>query len=104
MLPELSHYLLPGRVADPSGVMDEAQEAERIGFGRVWISERYDMKEAAVLCGAVAARTERVNVATGLVVNAMRHPLMMAAFGATMQATFGDRFTWGMTRGIPTWM
>src|SRR5581483_487031 len=32
------------------------------------------------------------------------HPLMTAAFGATMQAMFGDRFTPGLTRGVKSWV
>lgn len=92
--------LLPGRTRDTTQGLQEARDAERLGFNRVWVSERYDIKEAAVLCGAFAAVTERIGVATGLVVDAVRHPLMAAAFGATMQATFGDRFTLGISRGV----
>lgn len=63
-----------------------------------------DLKEAGVLCGAMAATTERIGIATGLVIDALRHPLMGAAFGATMQQTFGDRFTYGITRGVRSWL
>lgn len=101
---ELSIYLLPGRVSDPARALTEAREAERLGFGRVWLAERPDLKEAAVVCGAVAASTERIGVGTGLVIDAVRHPLMTAAFGATMQAMFGDRFTLGLTRGVKSWV
>lgn len=92
--------LLAGRVRDPAAGLQQARDAERIGFNRVWLSERYDLKEAAVLCGAFAAVTERIGIGTALVVDAVRHPLMAAAFGATMQAAFGDRFTLGMSRGV----
>ena len=92
--------LLAGRIRDPARGLQQARDAERIGFNRVWISERYDLKEAAVLCGAFAAVTERIGVGTALVVDSVRHPLMAASFGATMQATFGDRFTLGMSRGV----
>ena len=47
-------YILPGRVDDPRRGIEEAQEAERIGLGAVWISERFALKEPAVLAGAVA--------------------------------------------------
>jgi 5,10-methylenetetrahydromethanopterin reductase len=92
--------LLAGRVRDPAVGLDEVRDAERLGFNRVWLSERYDLKEAAVLCGAFAAVTDRIGIGTALVVDSVRHPLMCAAFGATMQATFGDRFTLGLSRGV----
>src|SRR3546814_20056157 len=38
-------YILPGRVNDPRRGIEEAQEAERIGLGAVWISERFALKE-----------------------------------------------------------
>ncbi|MHB8694702.1 MAG: TIGR03857 family LLM class F420-dependent oxidoreductase [Solirubrobacteraceae bacterium] len=92
--------LLAGRISDPAAGLQQVRDAERIGFNRAWLSERYDLKEAAVLCGAFAAVTDRIGVGTALVVDAVRHPLMTAAFGATMQATFGDRFALGISRGV----
>jgi probable F420-dependent oxidoreductase len=92
--------LLAGRVRDPAAGLEQAKDAERIGFNRVWLSERYDLKEAAVLCGAFGAVTKEIGIGTALIVDAVRHPLMTGAFGATMQATFGDRFTLGMSRGV----
>jgi 5,10-methylenetetrahydromethanopterin reductase len=104
LLDDLGIYVLPGRVLDPARGLAEAAEAEALGFGRIWLSERHDLKEAGVLCGAMAARTERIGVATGLVIDSIRHPMMTAAFGATMQATFGDRFALGLTRGVTSWL
>ena len=92
--------MLPGRVKDPAEGLQQARDAERLGFNRLWVSERYDLKEAAVLCGAFAAVTERIGIGTALVVDSVRHPLMGAAFGATMQSTFGDRFAMGLSRGV----
>ena len=40
-------YILPGRVNDPRRGIDEAKEAERIGLGCVWISERYALEDTA---------------------------------------------------------
>lgn len=110
---DLSAYLIAGRVASraPAAAstetevrsvrqgIDDGAEAERLGFGNVFLSERWNLKEAAVLLGAVGARTERVGLATGLVSPARRHVLHMAALGATMQAAFGPRFILGLGRG-----
>src|SRR5258708_12373814 len=55
-------YILPGRVRDPARGLAEAKDAERIGLGAIWISERYATKEPAVLSGAVSQLTERARI------------------------------------------
>ncbi|WP_051471281.1 TIGR03857 family LLM class F420-dependent oxidoreductase [Patulibacter minatonensis] len=101
LIPELGIYLLPGRVKDPSRALDEAAEAERLGFRTVWLSERYDLKDAGVLLGAIAARTSRVTIATASVNAGARAPIMSATMGATLQESFGARFRLGIARGLP---
>src|SRR5437763_9470459 len=96
----LSTYILPGRITEPAVGLQEAVDAEQAGFSRVWISERYDLKELGVLSGAVAARTSRIGVASGLAALPARHPLLLAAYAATMQATFGERLLLGVGGGF----
>jgi 5,10-methylenetetrahydromethanopterin reductase len=110
---DLSAYLIAGRVvshlpedsADETAArtvaqgIDDGAEAERLGFANVYLSERWNLKEAGVVLGAVGARTSRVGLGTGLVSPARRHVLHMAAFGATMHAAFGPRFILGLGRG-----
>jgi len=57
-----------------------------------------------VLLGAIAARTERIEVASGIITTAARHPLHMAGMAATFQATFGPRFVLGLGRGNAGWL
>jgi probable F420-dependent oxidoreductase len=111
--PDLSAYVVAGRVASrlpddlpnetavrtPRQGLADAVEAEQLGFRRIFFSERWNLKEAGVFLGAVGARTEHLGLATGLVSPARRHLLHMAAFGATMQAMFGERFVLGLGRG-----
>jgi len=97
---DLSAFLLAGRTKAPAAALTEAADAERLGLRRVWLSERYDLKEAGALLGGVAARTTRIGIATGVVITTSRHPLLTAALGATMQATYGHRFTLGLGRGF----
>jgi 5,10-methylenetetrahydromethanopterin reductase len=110
---DLSAFLISGRVVSrrPADATDETGArspvqgiedgitADRLGFRRVFISERWNLKEVAVLLAAVAARTQHVELATGLVSPARRNVLHMAAFGATMHACFGPRFVLGLGRG-----
>jgi 5,10-methylenetetrahydromethanopterin reductase len=117
VLSDLSAYLIGGRVvqeAQPSehesdartpaqGVQDGV-DAERIGFRRAFLSERWNLKEAAVILSAVAARTDRIEIASGIITTAARHPLHMAGMAATLQATFGPRFVLGIGRGNSGWL
>lgn len=96
-------YVLPGRVNDPRRGIEEAQEAERIGLGCVWISERYALKEPAVLAGAVSEATSRIRI-TGTFYATMRHPLVTASIANMMQAMSGDRFRLMFARAVPAYM
>jgi probable F420-dependent oxidoreductase len=86
----------------PVDGIEDGVTADRLGFRRVFISERWNLKEVAVLLAAVAARAPRIELATGLVSPARRNVLHMAAFGATMHACFGPRFVLGLGRTIAT--
>lgn len=96
-------YILPGRVSDPRRGIEEAQEAERIGLGCVWISERYALKEPAVLAGAVSEATSRIRI-TGTFYATMRHPLVTASVANLMQAMSGERFRLMFARAVPAYM
>lgn len=98
--PELGFYTLPGRVADPRPMLQEIADAERIGLGSLWISERQDVKEAAALSGAAVARSESLAVAVGVTNPNTRHPVMNAALGSTLSALSGGRFALGLGRGF----
>lgn len=100
VIPELGIYLLPGRIKDPGRALTEARQAEDLGLNTAWLAERYDIKDAGVLCGAIAASTERINVGQGSIAVGTRAPIMTAAMGATMQETFGDRLRMSLARGL----
>ena len=53
---DLGIYVLPGRSPSPATGIGEALAAEAAGLGSVYVIERLDVKDAAVLCGAIAAR------------------------------------------------
>jgi 5,10-methylenetetrahydromethanopterin reductase len=99
VLEDLSTYVLGGRVTDASIGIAEAVEAERLGLRRVWISERYNMKNAAVLFGAIAAATERIGVGTGAMTITARPPIVTASIGATVHSAFGPRCVLGLGLG-----
>lgn len=96
-------YILPGRVDDPRRGIDEAKEAERIGLGAIWISERFALKEPAVLAGAVSEATSKIRI-NGTFYATMRHPLVTASTANLMQAMSGDRFSIMFARAVPAYM
>ena len=55
--PELGFYTLAGQPESPRELLDEVGAAEALGFGSAFISERFNVKEAVTLSGAVGAVT-----------------------------------------------
>jgi 5,10-methylenetetrahydromethanopterin reductase len=98
----LGAYVLPGAAHDPAAGLDQARATERMGLGTVWIGERYDTKDLAALAGAISQVTERVQVAAGITHPYLRHPMVLASMGQTLQALTGGRFRLGLGRSA-TW-
>ncbi|WP_220793347.1 TIGR03857 family LLM class F420-dependent oxidoreductase [Nocardioides stalactiti] len=100
MFPELGFYGLAGHAADPRALVDEVQEAERIGLGAVFLSERFNFKDAAVMSGAAAAATNRIGIATAATNHNTRHPLVTATLATTAHRMSRGRFALGLGRGF----
>ncbi|HZN15954.1 MAG TPA: TIGR03857 family LLM class F420-dependent oxidoreductase [Acidimicrobiales bacterium] len=97
---ELACYGLAGHVDDPRALLDETREAEAIGLGSVFISERFNVKEVSSLSGAAAAVSDEVGIATGVTNHPTRHPIVTAAWATTVHRLSGGRFALGIGRGI----
>ena len=99
--PELGFYALAGHADSSRDLLQEVSDGEAMGLGTVFISERYNRKEAAAQCGAAAAVSETITITTGVTNSNTRHPLVAAAFALTMQSLTGGRFVLGIGQGIP---
>ena len=97
---ELGFYGLAGHSSTPRDLIDQVRDGERLGLGAVFLSERFNTKEAATLSGAVGAVSERLGIATGATNHNTRHPLVTAAFATTMHRMTGGRFALGLGRGF----
>ncbi len=97
---ELAFYALAGAPKSPRDLIEEVQLGEALGFGSVFISERFNIKEAATLSGAVGAVTQEIGIATAATNHNTRHPMVTAAFAKTMDKLTGGRFSLGLGRGI----
>jgi 5,10-methylenetetrahydromethanopterin reductase len=94
----LGAYVLPGAAHDPAAGLAQARATEQMGLGTVWIGERYDTKDLAALAGAISQVTSRVQVAAGITHPYLRHPMVLASMGQTLQALTGGRFHLGLGR------
>ena len=99
-LNELGFYLLAGAPDSPAPLVDEIIDGEAQGLGSAFISERYNIKEAATLSGAAGATSKRLGIATAATNQNTRHPLITASMATTMHRLTGGRFTLGLGRGV----
>lgn len=100
LLVELGFYGLAGAAEDPGVLLDEVRQAEAIGLGSCFISERFNVKEAASLTGAAAAVSTELGVATGVTNHPTRHPVVTASWATTLHKLTKGRFALGIGRGI----
>jgi len=99
-LNELGFYMLAGHSNNPVDIIEQVREAETLGLGAGFISERYNAKDATTLCGAAAAVSCRLGIATAATNHNTRHPMVTATFGMTMHKLSGGRFSLGLGRGM----
>ena len=99
-LNEIGFYTLAGAPRSPVELLDEVATAESLGLGSAFISERFNIKEAATLSGAVGAVSRTLGIATAATNHNTRHPVVLASYATTMHRLTGGRFTLGLGRGI----
>jgi 5,10-methylenetetrahydromethanopterin reductase len=98
---KLGVYVMPGPATDTLAAKSQAAEAERIGLGAIWLSElQGPMKDAGAVLGYLACATDRVRLGTSVSQFGTRHPLVLASWGATMQALSAGRFEMGFGRSV----
>lgn len=97
---ELGFYTLAGAPESPRDLIAEVNHAEKLGLGACFISERFNIKEAATISGAVAAVSSSIGIATAATNHNTRHPIVTAAYASTMHFLSGGRFSLGLGRGI----
>ena len=97
---ELAFYTLAGAPRTPRDLIAEVQQAEALGIGSAFISERFNIKEAATLSGAAGAVSSEIGIATAATNHNTRHPMVTAAYAMTMHRLTEGRFSLGLGRGI----
>ncbi|MCI2240286.1 TIGR03557 family F420-dependent LLM class oxidoreductase [Paenibacillus sp. TRM 82003] len=101
-------YKLATEAFGPKEIIRQAVEAERAGYDFVEMSDHYhpwlDVQGHSgftwSLLAAIAAKTERIELATGVTCPSVRyHPAIIAQAAATMQIISDGRFTLGVGAG-----
>ncbi|MFJ4126382.1 TIGR03557 family F420-dependent LLM class oxidoreductase [[Kitasatospora] papulosa] len=101
-------YKLAAEAYGPGELVHQAVMAERAGFDFVEISDHYHpwldnqghSPFAWTVLGAIAARTDRIGLATGVTCPTVRyHPAIIAQAAATMALLSDGRFTLGLGSG-----
>ncbi len=83
-----------GSLSFPEAV-ELAQRAEALGFESVWMPEAYGTDAVSIL-GGLAARTQRIQLGTGIVNVFSRTPALLAQTAATLDLISGGRFILGL--------
>lgn len=99
-LPELGFYGLAGHSASPRDLLDEVRLGEQVGLGSVFLSERFNVKDAGAMAGAAVAASSALGVGTAATNHSTRHPLVTATMATTLHRMSGGRYALGLGRGF----
>ncbi len=84
----------------PRELADQAVELEQIGTDMIWVPEAYGF-DAVSLMGYLAARTERLQIASGILPIYSRTPALLAMTAAGLDFVSGGRFNLGVGASGP---
>ena len=88
--------------------LDLMAEAERLGIDSIWLSEHHQfddgyLPQPLTMAAAVAARTERVRIATAILIAPLRAAAQIAEEAAVVDVLSNGRLTLGFGAGYVNW-
>jgi alkanesulfonate monooxygenase len=92
---------------DPQALIAYAVKAEELGFDSVWVWDHiflgvdppFPVIDSLTLLSAVAARTEKIKLGTGVLVLPLRNPVVLAKELSSLDLIAGGRLVLGMASG-----
>jgi len=89
-----------GYTGDPKAAAQRVADLERAGVDMVWVAELYSFDAVSIL-GYLAATTERIELASGILPIYSRTPTLTAMTAAGLDAVSGGRFVLGLGASGP---
>ena len=94
-------------IPDPRALLDYGVWVESLGFESLWVWDHillgtdphFPICDSLTMLTAVAARTTRIKLGTGILVLPLRNPLLLAKQVATLDQLSGGRVMLGMASG-----
>ena len=92
---------------DPQALIAYAVKAEALGFHSVWVWDHvllgvdppFPVVDSLTLLAAIAARTSKINLGTGVLVLPLRNPVVLAKELASLDLIAGGRLLLGIASG-----
>ncbi len=92
---------------DPEGLIDYAVKAEALGFDSIWVWDHiflgveppFPILEALTMLTAIAARTSRIKLGTGVLVLPLRNPVVLAKEITALDHISRGRLLLGLAAG-----
>jgi probable F420-dependent oxidoreductase len=94
-------YLLP--TFDAGDMVELGVHAEEAGFDSVWVPDSpfvYGLPDPVTVLAGLASATRRVTLATGVLLGALRQPVLLAHSLATLDRLSGGRLVVGLGGGF----
>ena len=103
----IRNFVGPGEVPDVAALYAYAERAEALGFESLWawdhvllgVEPSFPILESLTLLGAIAARTRRIKLGTGVLVLPLRNPVVAAKALGSLDVISGGRLIVGVATG-----
>lgn len=103
----IRNFVGPGEVPDISSLYAYAERAETHGFESLWawdhvllgVEPAFPILDAIITLGAIAARTNRIKLGTGVLVLPLRNPVIVAKALGSLDVISGGRLIVGVATG-----
>jgi probable F420-dependent oxidoreductase len=103
----IRNFVGPGEVPDVNEIYAYAERAEVLGFESLWawdhvllgVEPSFPILDSITILGAVAARTHRIKLGTGVLVLPLRNPVTAAKSLGSLDVISGGRLILGVAAG-----
>jgi len=103
----IRNFVGPGETPDVAGLIRYAERAEELGFESLWawdhillgVDPSFPVLDSLTILTAIAARTKRIRLGTGVMVLPLRNPVVAAKVLASLDQVSAGRLILGAASG-----